>query len=1162
MFPPIDFNQNSHVTFAHCPPGADGLALAHYFKKTARNFLYVVADDFLLDQAAASIRFFAPDLPLIVLPAWDCLPYDRISPSSDVMAQRLSALARILSPNEKVFVLASVAAVTQKLMPPDIISKQHQDFVAGKSLNIDQLTAYLNLNGYQRVGTVREVGDYAIRGHLIDLFPPQSENPIRIDLFGDNVESVHYFDPVTQRKNGSPITRKIELCPAQEILLDQSSISRFRSFYRESFGADAMNDAIYESVTAGRRHAGMEHFLPFFYGELSTIFDYMPDAVIIEGAGIDLAFTARQQEVDDYYNARVEFLGSKAAKDLGSYRPVPKEQLYFSSDIWKEIVTGKNRIKISPSTPPGHEISIDIGAKPLARLIESKAYAKLGMSEKLFEEFKNFIHQLNLDKKLAGIACYSDGSLDRIKKLLKDFGIESHQVDSYQDFIESSGNRVFTFVLPIEHGFSTSDYAIVSEQDLLGDRLSRTAKKERKAEDVLFEASSLNAGDYVVHIDHGVGRFLGLEKIQAAGADHDCLCLEYSGGDKLYVPVENIELLSRYGASDSIVSLDKLGGIGWQSRKARVKERIREIAEQLIRLAAVRQTKQGDVFEKPESYHRFCSAFPYVETGDQMRAIDDTIRDLSIGRPMDRLVCGDVGFGKTEVALRAAFIAASHGAQVAVVTPTTLLARQHFHNFSRRFQGFGINIAQLSRMVSSVDAAKTKADLADGRVGIAVGTHALLSKNIQFANLGLVIVDEEQHFGVAQKERLKELQSNVHVLTLSATPIPRTLQMSLTGVRDLSIIATPPVDRHAVQTHVMPYDPMIIREAILRERHRGGQSFYVCPRIEDLTEISTQLRQLIPDIRLAVAHGQLPPTSLEQIMTDFVDQKYDILVSTNIIESGLDIPSANTIIIHRSDMFGLAQLYQLRGRVGRTKIRAYAYLTIPERRVPTEIAQKRLQVMQTLDHLGAGFSVASHDMDIRGAGNLLGEEQSGHVREVGIELYQHLLQEAVMAARDGASANKTSGGITAAFSPQINLGIPVLIPEDYIQDLGTRMNFYRRISNLKQDQELESLAAEMVDRFGPLPQPVENLLTVVSIKNMCLRVGIEKIDAGPKGAVISFYQNKFTNPESLIRYIQSQSGTVKIRPDQKLVLMRGWGDSQAKIQGVKTFMNDIEKLAA
>jgi transcription-repair coupling factor (superfamily II helicase) len=625
------------------------------------------------------------------------------------------------------------------------------------------------------------------------------------------------------------------------------------------------------------------------------------------------------------------------------------------------------------------------------------------------------------------------------------------------------------------------------------------------------------------------------------------------------VPVENIEVLSRYGSEEAGAQLDRLGGVAWQGRKARVKQRIREIAGELIRVAAERHLRAGEVVTPPEGlYEEFAARFPYPETEDQLRAIEDTLGDLAAGKPMDRLICGDVGFGKTEIALRAAFITAFSGAQVAVIVPTTLLARQHYRNFTERFAGLPVRIAQLSRLVDPKEARKTKEDIAAGRIEIVVGTHALLAKDVRFAHLGLVVVDEEQHFGVAQKERLKQLKADVHVLTLTATPIPRTLQLALSGVREMSIIATPPIDRLAVRTFVMPFDPVVVREAILRERDRGGQVFYVAPRIADLDEVREELRKIVPEIRVAAAHGRMPAAELEDVMTAFDDRAYDLLLSTNIIESGLDIPSANTLIVHRADMFGLAQLYQLRGRIGRSKLRAYAYLTLPEKKKLLPTAQRRLEVMQTLDTLGAGFQLATHDLDIRGAGNLLGDEQSGHIREVGIELYQHMLEEAVAAAR---TADAEMGPAPEEWSPQITLGTPVLIPEAYVTDLSVRLGLYRRIALLADRRESEAFAAELIDRFGPLPAEVENLLQVIAIKRSCREAGIERVEAGPKGAVIALRGNRFANPAGLVELIQKHAGTLRLRPDQRLVYLRNWEDEATRLKGVTGLMQALVRLA-
>ncbi|MBL8711006.1 MAG: transcription-repair coupling factor, partial [Rhodospirillaceae bacterium] len=604
--------------------------------------------------------------------------------------------------------------------------------------------------------------------------------------------------------------------------------------------------------------------------------------------------------------------------------------------------------------------------------------------------------------------------------------------------------------------------------------------------------------------------------------------------------------------------LDKLGGAAWQARKARVKQRIRDITQHLLKVAAQRAIRESDPLTAPAgTFDEFCARFPYAETEDQQRAIDEVLTDMAAGKPMDRLVCGDVGFGKTEVALRAAFVAAMSGKQVAVVTPTTLLCRQHFKTFTDRFRGFPVTVRQLSRLVTTKDANQIKADLKEGKVDIIIGTHALLSKSIAFADLGLVIVDEEQHFGVSQKERLKELRGDIHVLTLTATPIPRTLQLALTGIREMSLITTAPVDRLAVRTFVLPFDPVVIREAVLREQFRGGQIFYVCPRIEDLDQVAERIRKLVPEVKIVTAHGQMPAAALEKAMTAFYDRSYDLLLATNIIESGLDIPSANTMIIHRADILGLSQLYQLRGRIGRSKLRGYCYLTTPPGKALTQTAEKRLEVMQTLDQLGAGFTLASHDLDIRGAGNLLGEEQSGQVREVGVELYQHLLEEAVAEARgEVRDAQKQE------WAPQINLGTAVLIPEAYVSDLSVRLGLYRRVAGLENDQEAEAFAAEMIDRFGPLPNEVENLLRIVAVKRLCRTAGIERIEAGPKGAVLSFRGNRFARPEKLIDFISRRSEIISVRPDHKLVYRQDWLDADARVSGVRKLMDKLAEMAA
>jgi transcription-repair coupling factor (superfamily II helicase) len=694
----------------------------------------------------------------------------------------------------------------------------------------------------------------------------------------------------------------------------------------------------------------------------------------------------------------------------------------------------------------------------------------------------------------------------------------------------------------------------------LGDRLVRRRKSKKSADAFLAEMAALTPGDLIVHVEHGIGRYEGLASIPVGQSPHDCVTLVYAGGDKLYVPVENIDVLSRYGSGgEGAVGLDRLGGEAWQRRKAKLKERITAIAHELIATAAQRALRPGVTMElDPSAYASFVDRFPYSETEDQDRVITEVLDDLASGTPMDRLVCGDVGFGKTEVAMRAAFAAAMSGYQVAVIAPTTLLARQHFSNFVERFADTPLQLGRLSRLVPATEAAKTRDGLADGSIDIVIGTHAVLSKTVNFKRLGLVIVDEEQRFGVNHKEQLKALKTDVHMLTLTATPIPRTLQMAMSGLRELSVIQTPPVDRLAVRTYVMPWDEVVMREALLREHYRGGQSFFVVPRISDLPEIEDFIREQVPEVKFVTAHGQMSAGEIEERMTAFYDKRYDVLLSTTIIESGLDIPSANTLIIHRADRFGLAQLYQLRGRVGRSKLRAYAYLTQPVDRVLNETAEKRLKVLSDLDSLGAGFQLASHDLDIRGAGNLVGDEQSGHIKEVGFELYQSMLEDAILEVRaESQGLAKPREG----FSPQITIDAPILIPEDYVPDLSVRMALYRRLNDLDGALEIEGLAAEIADRFGAIPEPTQNLLKLIEIKQNALVAQVSKIECGARGALVSFHEDRPPNVAGLLAYVERLGATAKLRPDSKLVITRNWPDPASKLNGCLQLSKGLAGLA-
>jgi transcription-repair coupling factor (superfamily II helicase) len=1192
---------------------------------------HIAMDDARAQTLQDLLSFFAPEIEVIYFPAWDCLPYDRVSPSTPIIGQRMKALsalkARMKSEIKKPCVLiTTMNAILRQVIAPDALSSVGGFSIEkGGRLDDKALQSFLSANGYERTETIRETGEFAIRGGIIDIWPATFDTPIRIDLFGDEVESLKEFDPVSQKSEKS--ISSLSLNAATEIPLDEASIKRFRTCYRELFGAVNDNDPLYEAVTNARRIAGIEHWQPLFFEEMVSLTDYLPDAIFSLDHQGNQAMKEAFEQIQDFYQSRMT-LAAQAAKDnkktksdkAAIYHPVPIEMMFVGPSPSHLSAGPSLSLKgegcfemFSPfpgirhsDRPQGAEESVATQSDP-SRSLSSRTRG-LGMTGVIGKDFsdvrampdgnvfaalKAYIGKHSEQKAI--INAYSEGSRERLKGLL-----EAHEInnikycESFDAAIKLKSDNIALILLPLERGFVNERVVVISEQDILGDRLVRKSKSRKKKSDAfLREVSSLSAGDYVVHLEHGIGRFEGLETITALGAAHDCVRLVYDGGDKLFVPVENIEVLSRYGDADAIIQLDKLGGAGWQARRAKVKKNLLEMAGKLIDIAAARALQKADIFQIDEGiYNDFAARFPFHETEDQQGSIDAVIEDLKAGKPMDRLVCGDVGFGKTEVAIRAAYVTAMAGGQVAIIAPTTLLARQHYENFVSRFKGTDLRIEQLSRLVTPKNRKEAKEGIANGSVNIVIGTHALLADSLKFNHLGLVIVDEEQRFGVKQKERLKDLKKDVHVLTLTATPIPRTLQMSLTGVRDLSLITTPPVDRLAIRSFVMPWDPLIVKEALLREHHRGGQSFVVCPRVKDIKELEERIKDLVPEVKTIVAHGQLSPSDLEDRMTAFYEKRYDVLIATNIIESGIDVASANTMIVHRSDMFGMAQLYQIRGRIGRSKIRAYAYLTYQQDKKLSDIAMKRLEIIGSLNTLGAGFQLASHDMDLRGAGNLVGEQQSGHIREVGVELYQQMLEEAVAQAKEG---NTDIDVVKATeFSPEINLGTSILIPENYVPDLSVRMSLYRRIASLGSrspdhstspppsgdraqqtpaqggggdikaaddfSNEIESFAAELIDRFGAIPDEVENLLKLIQMKRMCKTANISHVDAGPKGLLITYHNNKPQNPSALMAFIQEKAGTVKLRPDQKLFFPREWASTAQRMKGTKATLKALAEL--
>ncbi len=1135
------------------PEGHDSRILAQYARLLMpkdRILIHIALDDVRAHALAGFLKFFAPDVKVIIFPAWDCLPYDRVSPHQDIVAQRVSTLAKLLSWEKEAeryprIVLTTVNAAIQRVMPRRVLEGSSLLTKSGGNLDINHLQRYLADNGYVRTETVREAGEFSIRSGIIDIFPAGYRLPVRLDLSGDKIEKIREFDPLSQRSKDK--IKYFNLQPVTEFFLDESSIAHFRSGYREAFGVVRDDDPLYKAISEGRRYNGMDHWQPLFYDCMDTLFDYVLDRAVIFDNHVSEAHNERMVQIRDFYQARKSLEEAAIHNDRKSgevslsgsiYHPLLVSQLYMEESEWNKYIEGAKAF--SPfSNPDNDNNNIDDAGGEKGRDFSDIRALSDG---DVFFELKKYIAGFN--QKII-IAAYSEGSKERLKGLLESATI----------FL----NEIELVVLALECGFVSPDLVVITEQDILGDRLARKSTKRRKADNFLTEISSLNEGDLVVHVDHGIGKFISLETVVAGKLLHDCLKIEYAGGDRLFVPVENIDVLTRFGSDSSMSQLDKLGGAGWQARKAKVKKDLMVMADHLLKIAAARKLRKAQKFDVSEGiYNEFVARFPYQETEDQQRAIDDVLVDLSAEYPMDRLICGDVGFGKTEVALRAAYVVAMEGVQIAIVVPTTLLARQHYQNFIARFSGTGLRVEQLSRMVSASDADKVRKGLSDGSVNIVIGTHALFSKDIRFNNLGLLVVDEEQRFGVKQKERLKELKTNVHILTLSATPIPRTLQMSLTGVKEMSLITTPPIDRLAIRTFVLPFDSMVIREALLREHYRGGQSFYVCPRIKDMKELEDMLKETVPEVKVISAHGQMPSSELEDRMTAFYDGQYDVLLATNIIESGIDIPTANTMIIHRADMFGLSQLYQIRGRIGRSKVRAYAYLTYPPHQKLNDYAMKRLDVIETLDTLGSGFQLASHDMDIRGAGNLLGDQQSGHVKEVGVELYQQMLEEAVAMAREGVDMSNMS---EEQWSPQINIGTSVLIPETYVEDLGVRMSLYRRLSDLIDSDDIESFGAEMIDRFGSLPVEVENLLDIVAIKQLCKKAGIGSVEAGHKGAVIAFHKNTPPNVSGIMKWIHEKAGVIKIRQDQKIVAVCHWDTPVKRVKGVRSLVKELVNIA-
>ena len=1124
------------------PEGSEPLLINEISENSNNNILIIARDLKRYQQLKDGLEFFL-NKDVLYYPQWDCVPYDRISPNKLITSKRLETLSRLSNEkNKSKIILTTIQASCQRTLSLDEIKNKFISLKPGEVIDINNLVNFFVSNGYEKTPTVREHGEFSVRGGIIDFYSPLNK-PIRLDLFGNTIDSIKSFDLISQRS--LELLKEIFVYPASEIILNDKTIENFRINFNKKFGSQKEKVKIYDSISEGISYPGMEHWLPFFYNQTGSIFDYIDKPIILLDHLYDSSLEDFLETVNDHFQSRKDYDDNKLSKVENKYFSIEPSNLYQNKEEYNKNLRSRNCIRISPFKKPD---AINLNGKASSKYSNIKSNRSDSSS---YENLKSDILDFTKKNKKIIIACSSLGSSERVSKILINNGILSN-FKNLESFKNIDQKNIYLTVLNLNSGFHFDDYIFISEQDIFGEKFYRP-RIIRKAENFIREISSVMPGDAVVHIDHGIGRFENLSTLEINNAKHECLLIKYANDDKLYLPVENIEVLSRYGSDISDEMLDKLGGLSWTTRKENLKKKIKFLAEELISVAAKRQLSKAEMFNVPEDfYEEFCSRFSFEETNDQLNAINDVLNDLEKGLPMDRLICGDVGFGKTEIALRASFLAAMSGKQVSILAPTTLLARQHYETFKERFKGFPINVFELSRLTPKKDSVIKSIN--SGSCDIVIGTHSLLGEKINFSDLGLLIIDEEQHFGVKHKEKIKKLRDNVHVLTLTATPIPRTLQLAMTGVRDLSIIASPPIDRRAIETYVFPNDPLVVKEALLRERHRGGQSFYVVPRISDIEDIEEYFKEFIPEINYITVHGQMPSKQIEDRINDFYMGSYDVLISTTIIESGLDIPNANTLIIHRSDMFGLSQLYQIRGRVGRSKVKAYAYLTYKEHKKLGKKALKRLEVLQSLDSLGAGFNLASYDLEIRGSGNLLGEEQSGQIKEVGIELYQNMLEETIDELKNTTQKSKNN-----QWSPKISLPLSILIPEDYISDLTIRMEIYKRLSSIILEEEIDEIAAELIDRFGSLPQEVETLIDTIGLKNLCKKTNIEKIDCGNNGFLISFKNNTFSNPAELIKYINNKKNYISIRPDQRLFVKFN-EQKENLIDYIKSIVNDFLKM--
>lgn len=1115
------------------------LAIAKQAQQAPGLVVLVCADSAQANEFMDLIGFFTPDdFKRLPFPEWETLPYDRFSPHQDIVSERLKTLYQ-LPQTQKGLLIIPVNSLLQKLAPLQFIQQHTLLLKTGQTLDMDAFARQLETSGYQRVNQVMEHGEFAIRGALIDLFPMGSKQPLRIDLFDDEIETIRRFDADTQRTIDQ--IEQIELLPAKEYDLSEPGIAHFRQAFRDQFGAEARNCSIYKHVSNGENVGGLEYYLPLFHPQTATLFDYLPDnTLFFDQSNLD---TAIEQSWHDF-NERYE---------IGRHNPdfplLAPDQLILNAPDCLGLLKNYHRISLHQEGD-GKRFNARFNTQALPDL------SVQGHSDYPLAKLTAFLDRYHGQ---VAFCAESLGRRETLMSLLAKHQIQPQIHDDWLGLQQASPQQPGLVVGPLQQSIHTPDFTLIAESALLGQTVvqkRRRKTKHHEFDQAISNLVELEIGSPIVHIDHGVGRYLGLEKITLHNEDREFLMIQYAGNDKLYVPVTSLHLISRYtGASAETAPLHKLGTDKWDKAKRKAAEKVRDVAAELLDIYAQREAKKGHAYELTEqAYAEFCRGFPFEETEDQQQTIQAVLADMQSPKPMDRLVCGDVGFGKTEVAMRAAFVAAYAGKQVGILVPTTLLAQQHFESFKDRFADWPVRIEVLSRFQTAKQQTQVLKELAENKVDIIIGTHKLIQKDVKFSNLGLLIIDEEHRFGVRQKEQLKKLRTEVDVVTMTATPIPRTLNMAMNDLRDLSIIATPPAKRLAVQTFVQTWNQDTVREACLRELRRGGQVYLLFNQVDKIDNMAEEIQTLIPESRVGVAHGQMHERELESIMQDFYHRRFNILVCTTIIETGIDVPSANTIIIHRADKFGLAQLHQLRGRVGRSHHKAYAYMFTGDKAQITDDAQKRLTAIAKHDTLGAGFMLASHDLEIRGAGELLGEGQSGQIHEIGFGLYSELLERAVKALKSGKqpelNADLTSGC-------EVDLGLAALIPEDYLPDIHSRLVFYKRIASAQDETALHELEVEMIDRFGLLPIQVKNLYEATRIKLIAEPIGIKKIDASASEVRIQFNAQPNLDPAKLIQLIQTYPKRYQLKGQTELKVFDTMPDIASRCQTIQFTLQSL-----